>query len=45
VKLSRTPGGAKRPSPDLGEHTAQVLKDMLGLNENEIVALRENMAI
>ena len=45
VKLSRTPGGAERPSPDLGEHTAQVLRDMLGLDEKEITALREDGAI
>ena len=45
VKLSRTPGGAERPSPDLGEHTAQVLRDMLGLDEKEITALRDEGVI
>jgi CoA:oxalate CoA-transferase len=45
VKLSRTPGGAERPSPDLGEHTTQVLRDMLGLSEGEITALREQGVI
>jgi CoA:oxalate CoA-transferase len=45
VKLSRTPGGAKNHSPDLGEHTAQVLMDMLGLDEKEIAALREEEVI
>ncbi|MDA0988965.1 MAG: CaiB/BaiF CoA-transferase family protein [Chloroflexi bacterium] len=45
VKLSRTPGGAERPSPDLGEHTAQVLRDMLGLDEREIATLREEEVI
>jgi CoA:oxalate CoA-transferase len=45
VRLSRTPGGAERPSPDLGEHTAQVLRDMLGLDEKEIAVLREEGAI
>ncbi|MDP6493888.1 MAG: CaiB/BaiF CoA-transferase family protein [Dehalococcoidia bacterium] len=45
LKLSRTPGGAYLPSPDLGEHTVQVLRDMLGLNEKEITALREEGAI
>jgi crotonobetainyl-CoA:carnitine CoA-transferase CaiB-like acyl-CoA transferase len=45
VKLSRTPGGAESHSPDLGEHTDQVLKDMLGLGEKEIAALREDGVI
>ena len=45
VKLSRTPGGAEHPSPDLGEHTAQVLQEMLGLGEEEVAALREEGVI
>ena len=45
VKLSRTPGGAERPSPELGEHTAQVLREMLGLDVKEIAALREEEVI
>ena len=45
VKLSRTPGGAELPSPDLGEHTAQVLMEMLGLTEEQIASLREEGAI
>jgi CoA:oxalate CoA-transferase len=45
VKLSRTPGGADRPSPDLGEHTSHVLQELLGLDENEIAALRDEGVI
>jgi crotonobetainyl-CoA:carnitine CoA-transferase CaiB-like acyl-CoA transferase len=39
VKLSRTPGAATRmPAPALGEHTAEVLRD-LGLSDAEASAL------
>ena len=38
--MSRTPGGIRRPAPLLGEHTDEVLRDVLGLAEPEIVALR-----
>ncbi len=40
VKLSRTPGGIKGPSPDVGEHTADVLRDLLGMTDGEIDALK-----
>jgi crotonobetainyl-CoA:carnitine CoA-transferase CaiB-like acyl-CoA transferase len=45
VKLSRTPVGSEIPSPDLGEHTDQVLRDMLGLGEQEIRELKEEGVI
>jgi crotonobetainyl-CoA:carnitine CoA-transferase CaiB-like acyl-CoA transferase len=32
IKLSETPGRATRPAPLLGEHTRQVLHDLLGLD-------------
>ena len=41
IKLSRTPGGPLRIPPDLGEHTAGVLADVLGMGGEEI---RELMA-
>lgn len=36
VKLSRTPGGIRGSSPDMGQHTRDVLRDLLGLAEGEI---------
>ena len=38
VKLSANPGGIRRHAPLLGEHTAEVLRE-LGLSEEAIVAL------
>ncbi len=32
VKLSRTPGGIKGTSPDMGQHTREVLSELLGLD-------------
>jgi len=40
VRLSATPGSVRTPSPALGEHTDEVLAELLGLNEAEIKALR-----
>lgn len=39
-KLSRTPGDVWRPAPLLGEHTAQVLRERLSLDDSEINDLR-----
>ena len=40
VKLSATPGSIRTHSPMLGEHTDEVLRDMLGMNATDIAALR-----
>ena len=40
VKLSRTPGLVDQLSPELGEHTEQVLGEALGLTLEEVEALR-----
>ncbi|RMF83532.1 MAG: CoA transferase [Nitrospinota bacterium] len=45
VKLSDTPGGVETPPPLLGEHTEEVLSRMLGLQADEIAALREEKVI
>ncbi len=39
VKMSRTPSEPQGPAPDLGEHTAQVLRELLGLSAQEVDAL------
>ena len=40
VKLSRTPGGIRGASPALGEHTAEALRELLALSDDEIADLR-----
>ena len=45
VRLSETPGAVRTPAPMLGEHTDAVLRDLLGLDDRAIAALREAGAI
>jgi CoA:oxalate CoA-transferase len=45
VRLSRTPGGIKGPSPAIGQHSDEVLREMLGVAEDEIASLRESGVI
>ncbi|MEX1255302.1 MAG: CaiB/BaiF CoA-transferase family protein, partial [Dehalococcoidia bacterium] len=45
VKLSRTPGGIRGPSPAAGAHTDAVLRDLLGLSGVEIARLRESEVV
>ena len=40
MKLSATPAQADRPPPMLGQHTDEVLRDVLGRSDAEIAALR-----
>jgi crotonobetainyl-CoA:carnitine CoA-transferase CaiB-like acyl-CoA transferase len=40
VRLSETPGAVRAPAPLLGQHTDDVLRDELGLDDAEIARLR-----
>lgn len=44
-KLSGTPGGTEWPGPELGAHTVEVLKAVLGRTDEEIAALKAQGAI
>ena len=44
VKLSATPARLRRPSPQVGEHSREILLD-LGYGEEEITRLKENKVI
>ncbi len=45
AKLSETPATIRRLSPSLGEHTAEVLRDLLGMDAAAIAALRADGVI
>jgi crotonobetainyl-CoA:carnitine CoA-transferase CaiB-like acyl-CoA transferase len=45
VKLSETPGRVRESAPLLGQHTDQVLREYLGLDDAAIAALRQAGAI
>jgi len=45
LKLSRTPGGIQGPPPALGGDTDDVLRELLGLADDEIAALRRNRIV
>ncbi|PYM16879.1 MAG: formyl-CoA transferase [Candidatus Rokuibacteriota bacterium] len=45
VRLSETPGSVRTPAPMLGEHTDQVLRELLGLGDEALAALRAAGAI
>ncbi len=45
LRLSETPGAVRMPAPLLGQHTDEVLRDVLGLDDAEIAALRRQGAI
>jgi crotonobetainyl-CoA:carnitine CoA-transferase CaiB-like acyl-CoA transferase len=45
VRMSETPGAVRRAAPLLGQHTAEVLRERLGLDGAEIDRLRDTGAI
>ena len=45
VKLSETPGEVKLPPPILGEHTEEILRDLLGQPPEAVESLREQGVI
>jgi crotonobetainyl-CoA:carnitine CoA-transferase CaiB-like acyl-CoA transferase len=45
VGLSETPGRIRRPAPELGQHTEEVLVDLLGYDWDRIAELRKREAI
>ena len=45
IKLGETPGAVRTPPPTLGEHTERVLREDVGLTEQEIATLRDEQVI
>jgi len=45
IKLSRTPGQVKKGAPELGENTAEVLQQLLGITDAEIKEMRDQNII
>jgi formyl-CoA transferase/CoA:oxalate CoA-transferase len=45
IKLSETPGSVRTAPPTLGQHTDAILRNDLGLSEDEVLGLRSNGAV
>jgi crotonobetainyl-CoA:carnitine CoA-transferase CaiB-like acyl-CoA transferase len=45
VKLSETPGEVRCPGPEIGEHTSDVYRELLGLSDEELAGLRARQVI
>lgn len=45
IKLSDTPGSVRTPAPLLGQHTEEILKELLGYDDEKIQSLREEKAL
>ena len=40
IKMYKTPGSVDSPAPLLGQHTEEILKELLGMSKEEVDALR-----
>lgn len=45
VQLSETPAALRYPPPALGQHTAEVLREVLGMSDERIAVLREQGSV
>jgi crotonobetainyl-CoA:carnitine CoA-transferase CaiB-like acyl-CoA transferase len=45
LKLSETPGEVYAPAPMLGEHSEQVLREVLGYSREKVAQLKEEGVI
>ena len=45
IKMSETPATYRLPPPTMGEHTDAVLRDLLGLSDNDLAGLKERGVI
>jgi CoA:oxalate CoA-transferase len=45
IKLSDTPGSVRTPAPILGQHTEEILKEVLGYDDEKIQSLRNSNAL
>ena len=45
IKMSRTPGGIKGTAPDMGEHSREVLSELLGMSEGQLADLISNEVV
>ncbi|MBI3782148.1 MAG: CoA transferase [Deltaproteobacteria bacterium] len=45
LRLSQTPGSIRRPAPEFGQHTEEILTELLGYSWNEVGKLKEKQAI
>jgi formyl-CoA transferase len=45
IKMSATPPRYDRPPPLLGQHTGEVLREMLGMGDEELQALQSKGVI
>jgi CoA:oxalate CoA-transferase len=45
VQLAETPGSIRRPAPEFGEHTEEILTEMLGYSWEQVAALKDREVI